>query len=369
MTKLPVAVVAALGVGIAVAHPVSVARVDGPVGARLAACVSNAVYRVDAEALARVFEGKAEKRYWQTEFWGKWMLGAVPLAPLAGGDALAAKSARSAEIILAAQRRDGYLGNYRDEAHLAYWDVWGRKYVMQGLMRQFDATGDRRFLDAAVRACDHLMGEVGPQRTAIHAAGSFRGMAAMSVLEAVMDLHARTHAQKHLDFARYVVEEMDNAEDGPALVGRAGVDVADRWPRPDNWWGRDQGAKAYEMMSCYIGMLAYARATGDARAREAVLKAAENIRATEINLAGSGASFECWYHGRRKQARPAFDTMETCVTVTWLRLAGALLEETGDPRWADEFEKTFYNAYLASLSAHGDMFSKYCPLAGPRVAG
>jgi hypothetical protein len=29
-----------------------------------------------------------------------------------------------------------------------------------------------------------------------------------------------------------------------------------------------------------------------------VIKSAVNILETEINIAGSGASFECWYHGR-----------------------------------------------------------------------
>ena len=350
---------------------VHVERVGGWAGARMNDCLEKSVKPADAEGFARIFEGKEEVRLWQTEFWGKWMHSAPVLAAYAGDDALKAKVAASVEIILAAQRADGYLGNYRDDAHLAHWDVWGRKYVMLGLLHQYDATGDRRCLDVAARSCDHLMSEVGPGKTAIHSVGNHRGMAAMSVLEPVMRLYSRTKEARYLEFARYIVGEMDNADDGPALISKAleGVDVGSRWPKPADWWNRDQGRKAYEMMSCYQGLLDYAVATGDRRVLDAVLKSAENILETEINIAGSGASFECWYHGRKRQVLPAFDMMETCVTTTWLRLAGSLLAYTGDVRWADAFERTFYNAFLASLAKDGSVFSKYCPLVGDRSSG
>jgi DUF1680 family protein len=353
------------------AASVKVERVGGWAGGRMKDCFENSVKTADAETFARVFDGKDETRLWQTEFWGKWMHSAPVLAAYAGDEALKAKIASSVEIVLAAQRSDGYLGNYRDDSHLAQWDVWGRKYVMLGLLHQYDATGDRRCLDAAARACDHLMTEVGPGRTPLHSVGNHRGMAAMSVLEPVMRLYSRTKEAKYLDFARYIVAEMDDAADGPALISKAlaGIDVGSRWPKPADWWSREQGRKAYEMMSCYQGLLDYAVATGERRILDAVIKSAVNILETEINIAGSGASFECWYHGRERQVQPAFDMMETCVTTTWLRLIGSLLEHTGDVRWADAFERTFYNAYLASLSKDGSLFSKYCPLVGERSPG
>ena len=41
---------------------------------------------------------------------------------------------------------------------------------------------------------------------------------------------------------------------------------------------------------------------------------------------------------------------ETCVAVTWMKLASALLELSGDPVFADAIENTFYNAYLGALN-------------------
>jgi DUF1680 family protein len=127
--------------------------------------------------------------------------------------------------------------------------------------------------------------------------------------------------------------------------------------------------KAYEMMSCYQGLLEFYRTTGDKRCLDAAVATAKNIIATEINAAGSGAAFECWYHGAARETEPAYHMMETCVTTTWLRFCQTLLSLTGDPLYADQLEKTLYNAFLAALSHDAATFSKYCPLEGMRGRG
>jgi hypothetical protein len=61
--------------------------------------------------------------------------------------------------------------------------------------------------------------------------------------------------------------------------------------------------------------------------------------------------------------------METCVTVTWMKLCFALLQVTGNPKYAGQIEKTFYNALLASMKADGSEIAKYSPLEGRRHEG
>ena len=77
--------------------------------------------------------------------------------------------------------------------------------------------------------------------------------------------------------------------------------------------------KAYEMMSCYQGLLEYYRLCGDKRLLDAAVATARSIIATEINVTGSGSAYECWYHGGTRETLPAYHMMETCVTTTWLR--------------------------------------------------
>ena len=87
-------------------------------------------------------------------------------------------------------------------------------------------------------------------------------MAATSVLEPVCLLYARTDDKRYLDFAKEIVREWESP-DGPQLITKAGIDVSKRFPKPKIWFGWDQGQKAYEMMSCYEGLLELYRLTGE----------------------------------------------------------------------------------------------------------
>jgi len=94
-----------------------------------------------------------------------------------------------------------------------------------------------------------------------------------------------------------------------------------------------------------------------------------SIYNTEINIAGSGSSVECWFHGNDHQDQPVYHYQETCVTATWIKLSQQLLRLTGDTRYADAIEQTFYNALLASMTPDGSDWAKYTPLAGQRLKG
>ena len=52
-----------------------------------------------------------------------------------------------------------------------------------------------------------------------------------------------------------------------------------------------------------------------------------------------------------------------------LRFCEKLLEVTDDPKWADQIERTFYNAYLGALRPDGSEFAAYTPLSGNRWHG
>lgn len=347
-------------------------RIGGYLGGRLDACVERSVKPTDGMYLVSPFRSKKETRTWQTEFWGKWMLSAVPLAGYTGDAGLRENIAESVRGLLETQRADGYIGNYTDEAQInGPWDVWGRKYTMLGLMQYHELTGDAAILDAARRVADHLMTQVGPGRKDIFRIGNYHGMASCSVLEPVVGLYVRTGDPKYLDFAKYVAEQMNEPAESAGLISKAlaGIDVGSRFPHPRSWWTPENGMKAYEMMSCYQGLLELYRVTGERSYLDATVATARNIMDTEINAAGSGAAFECWYHGAARETDPAYHMMETCVTTTWMRLCQSLLRCTGDSVYADQLELTLYNAYLAALSRESATFSKYCPLEGMRGRG
>ena len=374
-------------------------RLKGPLGEKLDRMIERHVLGTDPNYITAPFMEKTEtKGWWQTEFWGKWMHSAIPYSHYAPSDRMYNAIETGIGRILESQEPSGYIGNYPDELRCGEgWDVWGMKYTLMGLLHDYDNEQRGGFvsrmnvpLDAAKKLCDYVIAEIGPngrRGRELWQTGNWSGYASSSILEPVVWLYRRTNEKKYLDFADYIVKGMTEPEKGPRLLDLAlkGVSVADRngyGNKPDAHGGyvmKHNRSKAYEMMSCYQGLLEYVEVTGNGERgtgngkRDDILKAAimtaEDIVKEEINLAGGCACSEAWYHGARKQHLPYLRLHETCVTTTWMRFCEKLLEVTDDPKWADELEKTFYNAYLAAMKMDGTEFAGYTPLSGNRWHG
>jgi uncharacterized protein len=353
-----------------VTYPANSIILKGYLGEKMNLIIAKRIKSQDIDHLIEPFRHKNETRLWQSEFWGKWIQSATAAYSYNNDPELLVIIKKAVDGLLSTQMPDGYIGNYSEAAELQQWDIWGRKYTMLGLLACYDLTGDNVVLNDAKKLADHLMTQVGPGRTNIVKTGNYKGMPSSSILEPVVYLYRKTGDQKYLDFAEYIVKQWET-DGGPKLLSSAlaEIPVAERFPHPDVWWSYENGQKAYEMMSCYDGLLELYRVTGAAEYLKAVEMAADNIIRTEINIAGSGTAFECFYNGARYQTEPTYHTMETCVTMTWMKLCFNLLRITGNPMYADQIEKSTYNALLASVKYDGSEIAKYSPLAGVRHAG
>ena len=349
--------------------PVKSVTVGDFAGQRLDSSYQNRILAQDVDRLVAPFRNRTETSCWQSEFWGKWFTSAVLAYRYRPESQLKEVLDIAVDGLIATQTADGYIGNYADDKHLAGWDIWGRKYCMLGLLAYYDLEKDSKSLEAACKIADHLMKELKDRDVLIVKMGNHRGMAASSVLEPVCRLYARTGNQQYLDFAEEIVRQWETP-DGPQLISKADTDVSKRFPKPEtSWYGWEQGQKAYEMMSCYEGLLELYRLTGKEEYREAVEKTWANIRETEINIAGSGSAMECWFGGHELQTLPILHYQETCVTVTWIKLSQQLLRLTGEAKYADAIEQTFYNALLGAMKPDGSDWAKYTPLSGQRLEG
>ena len=350
--------------------PVRHLRISGYLGQRIDACIEYRVKAQDVDHLVEPFRHKEETLRWQSEFWGKWIQGAIASYRYDKDPELYKIIKNGAESLMETQLPNGYIGNYSEEAQLNQWDIWGRKYTALGLIAYYDLSGDRKALDAACRVIDHLMTQVGPGKVNIVTTGNYIGMPSSSVLEPVMYLYNRTRQDKYLDFAKYIVKQWETPE-GPRLISKAIADipVAGRFPHPKVWFSPENGQKAYEMMSCYEGLLELYKVTKNPLYLSVVEKTMNHIINEEINVAGSGSAFECWYGGKALQTYPTYHTMETCVTFTWMQICDRMLGLTGNSLYADQIEKAMYNALLASLKADASQIAKYSPLEGWRHEG
>ena len=348
--------------------PANSVTMAGYVGEKLDASYQNRILAQDVNRLIEPFRNRNEDRCWQTEFWGKWFTSAVLAYKYRPEQKLKSLLDQAVSGLLSTQTPDGYIGNYADNKHLEQWDIWGRKYCMLGLLAYYDLTNDINSLLAARKLADHLIKELADKKALIIKQGNHHGMAASSVLEPICLLYVRTADQHYLDFANEIVREWETPE-GPQLISKSGIDVSQRFPKPKNWFGPDQGQKAYEMMSCYEGLLELYRITGKPEYRLAVEKTWQNIYDKEINVTGSGSSVECWFGGKLFQTMHIDHYQETCVTATWIKLSQQLLRLTGESKYADAIEQTWYNALLGAMFEDGADWAKYSPLAGNRLQG
>ena len=356
--------------GTAKTNGVESIKIHGYVGGRIDDCIKYRVKAQDVNELTDVFALHEETSRWGSEFWGKWVQGAIASYQYNHDPELYRIIRQSVKDMISHQLPNGYLGNYSTGAQLTNWDVWGRKYTTLGLLKWYLLSGDKAALRGACRLIDYTMTQIGPKGKHIYETGLYRGLPPSSILEPVMLLYQTTHQQKYLDWAKWIVQDDETAH-GPQLIAKADVPVAQRSPLRSGevWWSFNNGQKAYEMMSCYVGLLELYRVTGETCYLKAVQAAVKHIEQEEINICGSGSAMECWYGGQALQTRPTLHSMETCVGFTWMQINERLLGLTHDAHYMDNIEQTFYNAILAAMKDDGSQIAKYTPLEGFRIQG
>lgn len=348
-------------------------RFGGRVGAKFDALVRERCLSEDAkgrfyEETVNAFRthyddlAKPGNGYWQGEYWGKNMLALIAGARYAGDaeleDFIVTKTRA---FVREFQRADGYIGTYRDDAFVVptdpqrrrmCWNLWGRKYTLWALLEVYRLSHDRFFLDAAAKLYDQQLALLARLGLKLRDTGCFDGMPSLSVLKPLLVLAQETKGAKYLDSAKEIVAEMDDPDPSnpaPNLVRNAFRDepVYDWYPKSAD--SIRAHTKAYEMMSCYEGLVAYARMTGARRTLEAAERFADKLAAHELNAMGSVGFMDgfCAASARNN------GISEYCDVIHWIRLCDDLYRATGHPRHLDRMERAFLNAGLAGFFRDG----------------
>lgn len=335
-------------------------QMGGWLGARIAANEKNRLLVVDTEPLLAGYRQRPGSHPWIGEHVGKW-LHAATLAWAYTGDAdLKAKLDRVAADLISCQEPDGYLGTYVPAQRFglydgADWDVWSHKYSMIGLLTYYQFTGNQPALDCCRKMADLLIATF-PARKSILKAGTHVGMAATSVLEPIVLLYRFTGEDRYLNFASYIVKAWEEPG-GPAIAAslRAGKGV-----------NRTANGKAYEMLSNLVGLCDLARATGDRNMLVPLQNAWKDIVANRLYLTGSASAGELFRGDHVLPNQPGAHVGETCVTTTWIQLNLQLLRLTGEAKYGDELERSFYNHLAAAQHPRGDDWCYYTALEGKK---
>ena len=322
----------------------------GPMGKALQLSMSNRLKTVDYDLLVQPFKLRNETdNAWRCEFWGKIVRSAILTNYYCQDKKLAEMIEKTVRDIMATQSANGCISSYPQEKQLnEWWDIWGRKYVILGLLRYYDLIEAKKEVkECCCHVLDHLMTQVGPGKVDILDCGQHDGLAASSILGAVVGVYRISGALKYLDFAHYIIKRGCSKKRNIFDAVLAGVLPADLG-----------NGKAYEMTSCFQGLAELNQLTPNAEYQEICKKYFAVVRDHEIFITGIGglkdAVGEFWYNGTKNQTKNDVGGLgETCVTVTWLHYCERIMEMTQKQFAVDAAERSFYNALLGAMGQDG----------------
>ncbi len=302
----------------------------------------------------RVFRSDSDDadKGWRDEYWGKMMRGACLCYRATGNETLYGLLKDTVREMLSTQRADGRFSTYSPACQLQGWDLWGRKYVMTGLMHFLEICREEALrgpiLSALKKHADAIVHSVGPgpgQANITETSDYWGGVNSCSILEPFMALYGLTGEERYLRFSEYILST-GGCRDGNLF------EIALKNELPPYQYPE---VKAYETMSFFEGVLAYYQATGQEEYLPAVRHFVEAVAETDLTIIGCcGCTHELFDHSALRQTEPNQKIMqETCVSVTWMRLCARLLLLTGDCRYAAFIEQTGYNALYGAVNLHG----------------
>lgn len=284
---------------------------------------------------------------WRGEYWGKMMRGACLTYAYTNDDNLYEILLCSVNRLLEKQESDGRISSYNKNDEFKGWDMWSRKYILVGLEYFYRICQDdslkSKIVNCLIRHTDYIISKVGEDKKSITDTSCWwGGVNSCSILDAVLQLYKITGEDRFLKFGEYIIST-GGCKDGNLIVS-----VYDDSINPCEY----PAVKAYEIMSFFEGLLTYYEITGQKHYLDVVIKFFDKLNETEQTIVGSmGFTHELFSDTTRRQTESSSEPMlETCVTVTWIRILSRLLLLTGDVRYADRIEISAYNALFGTVN-------------------
>ncbi len=290
---------------------------------------------------------------WRGEYWGKMMCGACLVYQYTKNETLYAVLKETVCDIMTTQDELGRISTYFTDHEFDGWDIWSRKYVLLGMQSFLEICTEeelnQQIIASMCKQADYILSKIGKvqegKKDINSATRHWRGLNSSSILEPIMRLYNLTKKQEYLDFATYIVE-------------RGGTDIVNifQLAYEDQLYPYQYPVtKAYEMISCFEGLLEYYRIYKNEQHKQAVLRFADKILKSDFTVIGCcGCTHELFDHSTVRQANPInindARMQETCVTISLMRFFSQLNLVTGDSKYIDAFEISLYNAYLGALN-------------------
>ncbi len=333
-------------------------HLSGIFGYRMDVNTEKRLLRIDSATILAGFKHRPGSQTWIGEHVGKFLFSASNVYSYDHDIRIKHLMNDMVKKYIACQLPDGYLGTYLPKDYWTAWDVWAHKYAIIGLLNYYIATGYKPALEAAKRAanliCD-TFGDDGKKKD-LMTAGEHNGLAPGSILEPMVDLYRYTADPKYLSFCKYILRSYEQ-QDGPHIISTL---------KKSGKVTQIGDAKAYEMLSCFVGILKYYKLSGDTLYFKMMEKAWNDITTNRMYITGTCSDHEIFIGDGELKAENDNLMGEGCVTVTWMQFNFQLLQITGDVKYADELERSIYNHLLAAENPQTGCVSYYTALQGAK---
>jgi DUF1680 family protein len=285
-----------------------------------------------------------------------------------------------ADKIIGAQQPDGYLNthftttqpdmkwkNLRD-----LHELYCAGHLMEGAVAHFEATGQRKLLDALCRYADHIDETFGPEP------GKKPGYPGHPEIElALVRLYHATGNRRYLELSKFFVDE--RGQTGPGKDHYYDVEARERGDDPKKFWARSYDynqsqqpireqekvvGHAVRAMYLFSGAADLAAEYDDASLLETCDRLWDNLIHRRMYITGGigpsrhNEGFTTDYDLPDETAYA-----ETCATIGLVMWNHRLLQFNGEARFADVMERGLYNGFLSGVSLSGDLFYYENPLS------
>lgn len=281
-----------------------------------------------------------------------------------------------ADRIINAQQLDGYLNTHfivsQPEMRWKNLRDWHEMYcaghLMEGAVAHYQATGNRKLLDALCRYADHINATFGREP------GQKRGYCGHEEIElALVKLYHATNNSRYLDLATYFIDERG------AQPHYFDLEARERGEDPAQFW-----FKNYEYCQAHLPIREQTKVVGHAVRAMYLLSAVadlahenndptlletcerlwDNLVTKRMYLTGAiGPSHHNEGFTEDYDLPDETAYAETCATIGLIQWNSRLLQFSGESKYADVVERGLYNGFLSSISLSGDLFFYENPLA------
>ena len=277
------------------------------------------------------------------------------------------------ELVGKAQQPDGYLDTYYILNGLDQrWtntkdnhELYCAGHMLEAAVAYYRVTGKRQLLDIMIRCMEHIASVIGPEE------GKKRTYPGHEVLEmALCKLYEVTGDKRHLDLARYFVDERGQAPSYFVAEGernnrpvRAPFDL--RYYQADRPVREQEKAEGHAVRAGYLysGMADLARLTGDEALAKACRRIWRNITRRQMYITGSvGQSAMAESFSFDYDLPNDLIYGETCAAIALAFFAQRMLRLEPKGEYGDVLERVLYNGSISGMSLDGTKFFYVNPL-------